>query len=103
MPDAVVESNVLFGVFNERDQYHNRALPLLGAFDRQELPRAHVTTLVLPEVLNPTQQRQGHDFTVDVLDRLSESAGFTVEHPTQEDFDAFEGITRLNDVVDQFA
>lgn len=29
-----------------------------------------MTTLVLPEVLNPTQQRQGHDFAVDVLDRL---------------------------------
>jgi hypothetical protein len=142
MPDAVVDSNVLFGAFNERDQYHDRALPLLRAFDREELPRAHVTTLVLPEVLNPTQHRRGHDFAVDVLERLSESSGFTVEHPTQEeiargealfhgasgieytdcvtvaymrsrelryiysfddDFDAFESVTRLNDVADPFA
>jgi predicted nucleic acid-binding protein len=141
MPEVVVDSNVLFGAFNERDQYHDRALPLLRAFDREELPKAHVTTLVLPEVLNPIQQRQGHDFAVDVLDRLSQSVGFTIEHPTQEevtrgealfydvsdieytdcvtvayirshnfqyiysfddDFDAFDDLTRLNDVVNPF-
>lgn len=92
MPDAVVDANVLFGAFNERDQYHDRARPLLHAFDRQKLPRAHVTTLVLPEVLNPTQKREGHEYALDVLDRLSKSVGFTIQHPTQKEVTQGEAI-----------
>lgn len=92
MPEALVDANVLFGAFNERDQYHDRALPMVRAFDRQELPRAHVTTLVLPEVLNPTQKREGHDYALDVLGRLSKSAGFTIQHPTQKEVSQGEAI-----------
>lgn len=99
MPEVVVDSNVLFGAFNERDQYHDRALPMVRAFDSQELPRAHVSTLVLPEVLNPTQQRQGHDYALDVLDRLSRSVGFTVQHPTRKHVSQGEAIFRTTSDV----
>lgn len=99
MPEVVVDANVLFGAFNERDQYHDRALPIVRAFDRQELPRAHLTTFVLPEVLNPTLQREGHDYALDVRDRLSKSVGFAVRHPTRDEVTRGEAIfQRVPDV-----
>lgn len=142
MPECVVDANVLFGAFNRNDQYHGTGLDLLRAFDRQELPRANITTLILPEVLNPIRKRKGHAYAVDTLNRLSESVGFAVQHPTQkeiaqgealfreregaeytdcvtvsymrnrgleyiysfdDDFDSFDGITRLNAVTNPFS
>lgn len=85
MPEAVVDSNVLFGYRSARDQWHERATAIVEAMDRGMLPKGHVTTIELPEVLNPIQKQAGYERAVETLDFLTESGGFDVQYVSNED------------------
>lgn len=141
MSRVVVDSNVLFGRFSARDEYHDRATAIFDAIDRTELPQGVIVSMLLPEVLNPIQKLAGHDAATEFYRRLRGSTGFRVEWLSREthgkaladwqnhsgaeltdaavvrfmraagieyiysfddDFDGFDGITRLNAPVDPF-
>ena len=94
MPEAVLDSNVVFGYRSKRDQWHKPALKIVEAMDQGTLPRGHVTTIVLPEILNPIQKLAGHDRAVESLDFLTESGGFQIQYVTTEDISRGEAIFR---------
>lgn len=86
MPEAVVDSNVLFGFRSRRDQWHERATEIVVGMDAGKLPRGQVTNYALPEVLNPLLKAAGYDRAVETLDFLDRSAGFRLRHLSQDDF-----------------
>lgn len=85
MPEAVVDSNVLFAYRSRRDQYHDRAADIVEAMDRGDLPRGAVTNYALPEVLNPILKRAGYDHALETLEFVTESRGFRIRHLEPED------------------
>jgi len=141
MPDAVVDSNVLFAFRSRHDQWHDPATAIVRGMDRGALPRGLVTNYTLPEVLNPIAKAATHDRAVETLDFLTESGGFELRHLAaadlrrgralfrreegieitdaiivafmrrtdtgfvysfDDDFDRFDGVTRLDSAVDPF-
>ena len=86
MPDAIVDSNVVFAYRSKRDQYHEHGTAIVRGMDDGTLPRGHVTNYTLPEILNPILKRAGYEYAVETLDFLNESRGFRIQHLTQEDF-----------------
>jgi len=70
MPDAVVDTTVLYAAGNERSQRHDRGLATLQAADHERLPRLRIPDVVLVETMNGLTRDVGHDTAVDMLDRL---------------------------------
>lgn len=94
MAEAVVDSNVLFGFRMKRDQWHERATPIVRGIDAGELPRGRITNYALPEVLVPIQKRAGHDRAVETLDFLRDSRGFGIETLSEADLVRGQAIFR---------
>lgn len=86
MPEAVVDSNVLFAYRSERDQYHDRGTAIAEGMDVGDLPRGQVTNYALAEVLNPILKKAGDEHARRTLDFLTESRGFRIRHLAKEDF-----------------
>lgn len=79
MTAALVDSNVVYGAFHRRDQYHDEALAIVRAADRGELPELVLVDFVLVEVMNGLTNVIAHEETETALDMLEESVGFRVE------------------------
>jgi predicted nucleic acid-binding protein len=94
MADAIVDSNVVLAYRNGRDQYHDRAKPIVEAIDRGDLPRGVVTNYCVPEILNPITKLGGHDRAVETMDLLTESRGFRVRQVAREDFERGRALSR---------
>lgn len=100
MPEAVVDSNVLFAFRSRHDQWHTPATEIVRAMDRGELPRGLVTNYALPEVLNPIAKAAGHDRAVETLDFLTESGGFEIRHLAAEDLSRGRALFRREDGIE---
>jgi predicted nucleic acid-binding protein len=100
MPEAIVDSNVVFGARMKRDQYHEQAKPLVEAMDEGDLPRGVVTNYGLPEILNPIQKKAGDAPAKETLQFLTESGGFRIRHLAQEDFTRGRALYRRSEEVE---
>lgn len=88
---ALVDSNVVYGAFHRRDQYHDDALTIVRAADRGKLPELVLADFVLVEVMNGLTQVVTHEETQTALDMLEESIGFRIERTTDQTW--FRGMT----------
>ena len=70
MPDAVVDTTVLYAAGNERSQRHDRGLEVLHAADHERLPTLRIPDVVQVETMNGLTRDVGHETAVDMLDRL---------------------------------
>lgn len=100
MPVAVLDSNVLIDYKDTSvDSRHERAEEIIYAIDSGDLPTARITNYILLESLNWIHERQRHDITIDLKERLMASAGFELVHAAQKDFanamELFETYDRL--------
>ncbi len=86
MPATLLDSNVLIGASNRRDQDHNRALAVMRGIDAGDLPTARLTNYVVAEAMSYIHERQRHGVAVDLLDRLNRGAAFELVHSTKTDF-----------------
>lgn len=100
MPEAVVDSNVLFGYRSKRDRWHDPASEIVETMDRGALPRGQVTNYSLPEVLNPILKKAGYDRALETLDFIAESGGFRIRHLAQEDFSRGRALFRRRESVE---
>ena len=100
MPEAVVDSNVIFAYRSRRDQYHDRATDIVEAIDSGELPTGQVTNYTLPEVLNPILKRAGSKAARATLEFLEDSRGFRIRHLAKEDFTRGRALFRRRDDVE---
>ncbi|QZP36237.1 type II toxin-antitoxin system VapC family toxin [Halobaculum magnesiiphilum] len=97
MPRVAVDSNVVIAARLSRDQNHDRAVPIVGAVDRGELPTAYVPSDVLVEVCNYIRAKATHDAAVATLDALVESGGFELAYTPKADLDAGRSLFRRHE------
>ena len=81
---ALVDTNVLYGAFQRRDQFHNEALPIVKGADTRDLPTCIVLDFVLAETMNALTQELTHEETIEALSMLRESTGFEIRRTTNE-------------------
>jgi len=86
MPQALVDTTVLFAAAYRRDGAHDDALPILRGIDTAELPEAVVLDYVLAETLNGLTTHAGHDAAADFLDRIEENTRFHIDSLTGDAF-----------------
>jgi len=79
MPQALVDTTVLYAAAYRPDQSHADGLAILQGVDDGTLPEAVVLRFVLAETLNGLTTHAGHDAAVDFLDRVERSGRFHVE------------------------
>jgi predicted nucleic acid-binding protein len=75
---ALVDTNVLYGAFQQRDQFHDEALSIMKGADARDLPVCVVLDLVLAETMNALTQEIAHQETTEALSKLRQSSGFDV-------------------------
>ncbi|WP_273835309.1 hypothetical protein [Halococcus sp. PRR34] len=57
---ALVDTNVLYGAFQQRDQFHDEGLSIVTAADARDLPVCVVLDFVLAETMNALTQERAH-------------------------------------------
>lgn len=75
---SLVDTNVLYGAFQRRDQFHDEALSIVKAADARDLPVCVVLDFVLAETMNALTQEITHKETTEALSKLRQSSGFEV-------------------------
>ncbi|MFC3957305.1 type II toxin-antitoxin system VapC family toxin [Halovivax cerinus] len=100
MAVAVVDTAVLVGMADSQDTHHEAAMEIVRGMDRGELPIGCVTNYVVLETLNWIHRKRHHRLAGETYDRLSESAGFEIQHAAQKDyvrglelFETYEGLS----------
>lgn len=86
MTVAVVDTSVLVGMADTRDDRHDTAMQIVREMDHGTLPTGRVTNYVALETLNWIHDRKRHDKAVETYERLHQSAGFEVCQTAQKDF-----------------
>lgn len=86
MSVAVVDSNVLIGYANRRDQDHDRAVAIMDGIDAGTLPTVRLTNYVIAEATSYIHERQRHAVAVDLYDRLKAGAAFEFVHASKAEF-----------------
>lgn len=81
---ALVDTNVLYGAFQKRDQFHDEALSIVTAADVHDLPVCVVLGFVVAETMNALTQELAHEETTTALSMLRESTGFDIRRTTNE-------------------
>jgi predicted nucleic acid-binding protein len=76
---ALVDTNVLYGAFQRRDQFHDDGLAIVRAADRGELPTLVFPDFVLAEVMNALTLELDHDDSMTALSMVEESDGFRIQ------------------------
>lgn len=79
MPQAVIDTTVLFAGAYRRDGNHDGGLELLQAIDSGRLPAVVVLDYVLAETVNGLTSKATHDTAVDFLDRLEANRRFVFD------------------------
>ncbi|PSQ21922.1 VapC toxin family PIN domain ribonuclease [Halobacteriales archaeon QS_9_67_17] len=76
MAVAFLDSNVLIGAANSRDQHHEAALEILRTVDSGELPSVRLTNYVVSEAVGYIHTRQSHATAIELYDRLKTGSAF---------------------------
>lgn len=95
MPGAFVDSNIVLGGQNERDEHHKTARPIVQGVDSGDLPRGRLLYPQLAEFLAPLQHAVGKDAAVATLDGLESGAGWRIEHPSQNVYSDADRLWKL--------
>lgn len=90
--EALVDTNVLYGAFQRRDQFHDEALPIVKGADSHALPTCVVLDFVLAETMNALTQELAHEETTKALSMLRESSGFEIRRTTNEVWNSGLGV-----------
>lgn len=94
MPQALLDTSVLFAAAYQRDGAHTDGLAIMKGIDDGSPPEAVVLDFVLAETLNGLTTHAGHDAAVDLLDRIEENAQFTVATIASDDFATAKALFR---------
>ena len=89
---ALVDTNVLYGAFQRRDQFHDEALPIVKGADSRALPVCVVLDFVLAETMNALTLNIAHDETIEALSMLRSSAGFEIQRTDDDVWTAGLGV-----------
>lgn len=81
---ALVDTNVLYGALQKRDQFHEQGLAIVMAADARDLPVCIVLDFMLAETMNALTQKLAHEETTEALSMVRESAGFEIRRTTNE-------------------
>ena len=79
MQRALVDTGVMYAAFDRRDTLHETGLAVVRDADRSRLPELVVLDVVLAETMNALTQRLQPAETVEALESLETSVGFTIE------------------------
>lgn len=99
MAEALVDANIIVGYALKRDQFHEQGREIVRAMDHGDLPLGQVTNYVLPEILHPVAKTAGHQTSLDLLDRITQSGGFRIVHLAHEDFTRAQALYRRENGV----
>lgn len=81
---ALVDTNVLYGAFQKRDQFHGAALSVVKGADASDLPVCVVLDFVLAETMNALTLEIAHEEAMEALSMLKRSSGFEVRRTPTE-------------------
>jgi len=84
MQVALVDTVVLYGALNRRDQHHEDALSIFEAMDAGELPVGVVLDFVYAETFNALTRSLAHEDRLEAAEIIEKSAGFRVERTNRE-------------------
>jgi len=99
MAETLVDANVIVGYALTRDQFHERGREIVRAMDHGDLPLGQITNYVLPEILHPVAQKAGHQTSLNLLNRITQSGGFRIVHLAHEDLTRAQALYRREDGV----
>jgi hypothetical protein len=86
MPEAVVDTTVLFAAAYPRDTRHEDGLGIVHGIDDGRLPEGVVVGYVLAETLNGLNERAGSRLADEFLTRLEENERFHLRHTNAGQF-----------------
>lgn len=84
MTKALVDTCVLYAAFDRRNSRHDTGLAIVRDADAGRLPELVTPDVVVAETMNALTQRISHDATVDAIERLEASEGFTIGRSTEQ-------------------
>ncbi len=86
MPQALVDTSVLYAAAYPRDRAHDDALPILHGINDGTLPEGTILEFVLAETLNGLTTKAGHAIAVDFLNRIEANERFEIKSLTAAQF-----------------
>ncbi|MDY6764524.1 MAG: PIN domain-containing protein [Halobacteria archaeon] len=87
MQQALVDTGVLYGAFQNRDQYHDKALEIVKEADRGHLPVLVALDFVIAETMNALTQEIRHDECSRAYSMVEESAGLEIKRTSNAVWD----------------
>ncbi len=97
---TLVDSNVLIGGFNPKDEFHKPAARILFQMEQGKVDKPIITDYILDEVLTFVRRRLGFDRSLAVLDSILASDVLGIEKVGEREFQAgiiiFEKNRRLS-------
>lgn len=88
MTQYFMDSNVLIGAFNPRDQYHVKASKLVEQIDEGGLGQVIVSDYVFDETLTFVRRRSGYEKSLEVLDSILSAEHLQIIKATEHDVQA---------------
>ena len=97
---TLVDSNVLIGAFNPKDEFHKPAARILSQIEQGKVDKPIITDYILDEVLTFVRRRLGFDKSLEVLESFLSSDTLGIEKVDEREFQAgiiiFEKNRRLS-------
>lgn len=81
---ALIDTGVVYGAFQRRDQFHEEGLAIVQAADGNDLPRCVVLDFVLAETMNALTQELAYEETKTALSMLQQSSGLLIRRTNQQ-------------------
>lgn len=79
-----MDTSVVYGAFQRRDQFHEDGLAIVQAADNGDLPQCLLLDFVLAETMNGLTQELSYEKTNRALSMLQQSIGLTIERTNQQ-------------------
>jgi len=106
MPEALVDTTVLFAAAYPNDTRHTDGIEVVRGIDDGSLPEGVVLSYVLAETLNGLNEKGGHRLAVEFLSRIEENERFKIRRTSAGQFaDAkavfrrYEGLSFVDSVI----
>ncbi len=97
---TLIDSNVLIGGFNPKDEFHRPAARILSQIEQGKVDKPIITDYILDEVLTFVRRRLGFDRSLEVLESILSSDILEIEKVGEKEFQAgiiiFEKNRRLS-------
>ncbi|MDZ7688876.1 MAG: PIN domain-containing protein [Halobacteriales archaeon] len=96
MQKTLIDTVVLYGALNRRDEHHGAALSIFEKMDNGNLPVGVVLDLVYAETFNALTRSLSHEDCLEAAEVLERSAGFRVERINRDVWRASHGVYEEN-------